>query len=111
MHIEDAVGKAKRLFLEFSNEFELEFDQEIKIYRLKTKRCNKLHPLESVLLGYDNMTGYKIKDICAQINKSYRWILGFIHGYEVKKINYKNKYYIDGFASGQSIRKKIDNET
>lgn len=111
MQIEEAVLKAKKLFLEFSTNFELEFDEYTKIYRLKTKRCNKLHPLEAVLLGHDNLSGHKIKDICAQIKKPYRWILGFVHGYENKSSLYKNAQYFDGFEVGLNIKNKIHNQT
>jgi len=107
MHIDDALVIAKRLFLEFSDAFELEFDQDSKLYRLKTKRCQKLHPLESCLLGYENLTGNKIYDICKQIKQSPKWVLGFMDGYVLKKTKYKNLKYCEGYDVGLNIRKKL----
>lgn len=107
MFIDDALVIAKRLFLDFSDDFELEFDTESKLYRLKTKKCQKLHPLESCLLGYENLTGNKVYDICKQIKQTPRWVLGFMDGYVCKKIKYKNQYYREGYEIGMNIRKKL----
>jgi hypothetical protein len=111
MLLEDAVRTAKRLFLQFSNNFELEFDTESKIYKLRTKKCQSLHPLESCLLGHENLTGKKYIDISTQISKPIRWILGFHHGYLKKTKAFSNLHYCEGYIAGINIINKIDSVT
>jgi hypothetical protein len=107
MQLQDEVERAKKLFLEFSDNFELEFDHQNKFYKLKTKKCFKLHPLESCLLGYGNLTGSKIIDICRQIKKNSKWVLGFFDSYKSKKISFKNAAYLEGYEAGLIIKNKL----
>jgi len=97
------IENAKRLFLQLSDKFELDFDSFQKTYHLKTKNSNKCHPLETCLLGHENMTGYKIIDIKNQINKNPRWILGFFHGFMKITPKFKNSEYLDGYQNAKSI--------
>lgn len=102
--IDRGIENSKRLFLQLSDNFELVFDSFQKIYHLKTKSSNKCHPLETCLLGNENMTGFKIYDIRNQINKSPKWILGFFHGFMKSNSKFKNAEYLEGFYKGVSLK-------
>ena len=95
------VKKANKLFLHFTDKMQLEFCGQTHSYHLKNPKLNKCHPLELLLISDQRFTGNKIVDIRSLLKKSYRWILGFHHGYTKKQIKYKRSEYLEGYNEGR----------
>jgi hypothetical protein len=96
----EAVHKANLLFLNFSDDFKLDFCNSTKHYFLKNPKANSCHILELLLITEKEFCGKKLLDIAGVLNKSHRWILGFCHGYLSKVKDYKSDDYRDGFIIG-----------
>lgn len=109
--MEKSLANAKRLFLEFSENFELKFDHDLKIYTMPHKNSNKCHPLESCLIGVVNLKGQKLHDISQTIDQPVRWVLGFYGGYKGKKSRIKDINFLQGYEAGKLIREKNRNAT
>jgi hypothetical protein len=107
----ESIASAKSLFLDLSTNFELIFDEYSKIYVLKTKLCNRCHPLETVLIGKENMTGNKVLDICNHTKKSQKWVFGFYCGFKREKQKFKDLIYFEGFIEGFQCAEKIGSKT
>ena len=96
--------KAAKLFLHFSEKDQLEYCRSTKSYFLRNPKSNFCHPLELLLISDHNFTGDKILDIRSLLKVSYRWLLGFQHGYTGKVKKYKNSEYSEGFFEGENAK-------
>lgn len=97
---------AKKLFIEISDNFGLEYDGGS--YRLKNIFSPLCHYLELCLINNNKMTGNRIKDISVNLNKPYTWILGFFHGFKEIQTSYRNIKYIEGYSAGKKIKEQIN---
>ena len=100
----DYLPLAKKLFIELTDEFQLEFDSDH--YRLKNKFSPVCHYLELCLISDKNMTGKKLKDICFLLEVNPEWVLGFYHAYKGKNKRYKDLQYIQGYSEGNLVKQK-----
>jgi hypothetical protein len=98
---EHLFRKAQKLFLNFSDQMQLDYCYLTNSYHLKNPKFNDCYPLELLLIADYNFTGNKIKDIRTLLQVSHRWMIGFHHGYIGKTCRCKNKEYCEGYAEGQ----------
>jgi len=100
------LNLAKKLFIEINDEFGLEYDGDV--YKLKNIFNPICHYLELCLINNKKMTGSRIKDISANLEKPYAWILGFFHGFKNNPVFFKNVYYVEGHIAGKKIKEQIN---
>lgn len=98
--LDQAKNKAKALYLEFCEDFCLEFCWHTRSYKLKNPKKPFCHPLEIFLISDYQLSGNKVADISNISKRNYRWILGFFHGFGNKKSRYRNAEYQEGYAEG-----------
>jgi hypothetical protein len=94
-------NKADRLFLGFTKEFALEFCKLTKSYHLKNPKIAQCHPLELFLISDKSFTGNKLKDLVTTSDRSFRWLLGFYHGYSGKIEKFAKSDYKEGYEAGK----------
>jgi len=99
------VGLAKRLFIDFSDDFRLIFEDGY--YKLANPYNPSCHLLEIALICNQKFTGNKIYDLQKLLGVSNKWILGFIHGYRGDTIKFKDKDYYIGHFLGQKMKINI----
>ncbi len=103
--ISEAIfSRMRRVFLATGYEFTLRWNG--KLYELIVPNKPICHPLEISLIGQNNLTGHKIKDIQKVTKKSVKWILGFHHGLINNQKKYKNEDYLNGYNEGQYFANK-----
>jgi len=98
--LDQAQKKAKALYLEFSEDFCLEFCGCTRSYKLKNPKKPFCHPLETFLICDSQLSGHKVADIANVSKRNYRWILGFFHGFGNKVCRYQSCDYKDGSVEG-----------
>ena len=103
--LQSLVGLAKRLFIDFSDDFRLIFEDDC--YKLADPYNPSCHLLEISLISNQKFTGNKIIDLQKSLNVSSKWILGFIHGYRGDMIIFNNKDYYIGHFLGQKMKINI----
>ena len=100
-------NRMKRVFLNSAHKLGLLWNGSN--YVLKDFKKPFCHPLEVCLIGVDNLSGKKIKDIQKVTKKSLSWILGFHHGFINKPKKFDNSDYLIGYDEGLLFNK--ENET
>ena len=98
--LDQAKSKAKSLYLEFSDDFCLEFCGHTQSYKLKNPKRPFCHPLEIFLICDRQLSGHKVADIANVSKRNYRWILGFFHGFGGRTCRYGSPEYKDGYSEG-----------
>lgn len=106
--LEEINRKIRQLFLCPDKDFHMDFCKTSRSYHLRNPKINRCHPLELFLIADRSMTGNKVGDLSKLLNKNVRWILGFYHGYGGTQSRYKSTQYLDGFATGENTRSKIE---
>jgi hypothetical protein len=102
--LDQAKNKAKMLYLEFSDDFCLEFCGHTQSYKLRNPKNPFCHPLETFLICDSHLSGHKIADIARVSKRNYRWILGFFHGFADKISRYSSVEYKEGYSEGLKIK-------
>ena len=99
------VDLANRLFIDFSDDFKLVFEDGC--YKLADQYNPSCHLLEIALIRSHKFTGNKIYDLQQSLGVSAKWILGFCHGYRGDKAKYKDKDYYIGHFLGHKMKINI----
>lgn len=96
---------ADKLFLQISSDFHMKFEKGY--YVLENPKSSKCHLLEIALIGKNNCTGRKIRDIANVIHMPMRWVLGFSHAFAGKRKKYINIDYTNGCVVGEKARQEL----